>query len=54
MLLAVTVYSPGVCGAVSVTALPLELVAELKLPPAGLMLQVTLPESLVPAITCSG
>src|SRR5581483_10442690 len=51
--LAVIVYTPAVRGAVSTTALPLELVVGLKVPPAGLMLQLTPLESLVFAVTCS-
>jgi len=47
-------YSPAVPGAVSVTGLPLELVVELKLPPAGLMLQATPMESFVLAVSFSG
>jgi hypothetical protein len=52
-LVAVIVYTPAACGAVSVTFVPLELVVELKDPPAGVTLQVTPVESLVVAVRLS-
>lgn len=52
-LRAVIVYRPAVCGAVNVTGLPLEVLAELNEPPAGLELQVTPVVSLVVAVSSS-
>jgi hypothetical protein len=50
-LVAVIVYTPAACGAVSVTCVPLELVVELNDPPAGVTVQVTAVESLVVAVS---
>ena len=49
MLVAVTVYTPALPGAVSVTLPPFRLTAELNEPPLGLMLQRTPALSLVVA-----